>query len=118
MRPRYDLSKHLQIEGRYQFNAVRFPDRSQSFTGHIGQLELSAFLNTRISLISLVQYNSAIDKIRTNIKFRYNPREGNDLYIVYDEGINTDRERQIPTLPQSNIRTILVKYSYTFVTGG
>ena len=69
-------------------------------------------------LAMVEKYNSASNKIRTNIKFRYNPREGNDLYIVYDEGLNTDRERQIPTLPQSNIRTILVKYSYTFVTGG
>jgi hypothetical protein len=108
----------LQLEGIYELNAVEFPDRKQKFTGHIGQLKISAFLNSKLSLVSLVQYNSANDKIITNIRFRYNPREGNDLYIVYDEGLNTDRQREIPVLPRTSIRTILVKYSYTFNIGG
>jgi hypothetical protein len=116
--PTANISKHLQIEGMYELNAVEFPDRSQKFTGHIGQLKISAYLNSKLSMVSIVQYNSAIDKIITNIRFRYNPREGNDLYIVYDEGLNTDRQREIPVLPRTSIRTILVKYSYTFNIGG
>jgi len=112
------ISKHLQLAGVYELNVVEFPARNQKFTGHIGQLKISAFLNSKLSLISLVQYNSATDKIITNIRFRYNPREGNDLYIVYDEGLNTYRQREIPALPRTNIRTILVKYSYTFNIGG
>ena len=115
--PSAAISKHLQLSGRYQLSAVEFPDRSQKFTGHVGRLRISAFLNSKLSLVSLVQYNSASDKIITNVRFRYNPREGNDLYIVYDEGLNTDREREIPVLPQSSIRTILLKYSYTFRIG-
>ena len=118
LRPTADISKHLQLEGMYELNAVEFPDRNQKFTGHIGQLKISAFLNSKFSLVSLVQYNSATDKIITNIRFRYNPREGNDLYIVYDEGLNTYRQREIPVLPRTSIRTILVKYSYTFNIGG
>jgi hypothetical protein len=102
----------------YEFNAVEFPDRNQKFIGHIGQLKISAYLNSKLSLVSIVQYNSAIDKIITNIRFRYNPREGHDLYIVYDEGLNTYREREIPELPRTSIRTIMLKYSYTFIIGG
>ncbi|MEE9464190.1 MAG: hypothetical protein V3W14_01280 [Candidatus Neomarinimicrobiota bacterium] len=49
-----------------------------------------------------------------NVRFRYNFREGNDLWIVYDEGMNTNRHRLTPMLPFTNIRTILVKYTYTF----
>jgi hypothetical protein len=116
--PTANISKHLQLEGIYEFNAVEFPDRNQKFTGHIAQLKISAFLNSKLSLISLFQYNSANDKIITKIRFRYNPREGNDLYIVYDEGLNTNRQREIPILPRTSIRTILVKYSYTFNIGG
>jgi len=116
--PSAAISKHLQLEGVYELNLVEFPDRNQKFTGHIAQLKISAFLNSKLSLISLFQYNSANDNIITNIRFRYNPREGNDLYIVYDEGLNTDRQREIPALPRTNIRTILVKYSYTFNIGG
>ncbi len=116
--PRAAISKHLQLEGIYELNLVEFPDRNQNFIGHIGQLKISAYLNSKFSLVSLVQYNSANNKIITNIRFRYNPREGNDLYIVYDEGLNTDRQREIPVLPSTSIRTILVKYSYTFNIGG
>jgi hypothetical protein len=117
LKPFAAISKHLQLEGMYQFNRVEFPDRNQKFTGHIGQLKTSAFLNSKLSLISIVQYNSAIDKIITNIRFRYNPQEGHDLYIVYDEGLNTDIQREIPVLPRTSNRTILVKYNYTFNIG-
>jgi hypothetical protein len=116
--PVANISAHFQLEGMYQINRVEFPDRNQQFTGHIGRLKISAFLNSRLSLVSLVQYNSAIDKIIANVRFRYNPREGHDLYIVYDEGLNSSRDREIPELPLSSIRTIMLKYSYTFVIGG
>jgi hypothetical protein len=116
--PVANISAHLQLEGMYQINRVSFPDRDQQFTGHIGRLKISAFLNSRLSLVSLAQYNSAVNKIITNIRFRYNPREGHDLYIVYDEGLNTCREREIPELPRFSIRTIMLKYSYTFIIGG
>lgn len=118
LKPTANISKHLQLEGMYEFNAVEFPDRNQKLIDHIVQLKILAFLNSKFSLVSLAQYNSAIDKIITNIRFRYNPREGHDLYIVYDEGLNTYREREIPILPHTNIRTILMKYSYTFRIGG
>ena len=118
LEPVANISAHLQLEGMYQINRVSFPDRDQQFTGHIGRLKISAFLNSKLSMVSLAQYNSAVDKIITNIRFRYNPREGHDLYIVYDEGLNTYREREIPELPRFSIRTIMLKYSYTFIIGG
>ena len=71
-------------------------------------------LSISVSFSAYVQYNSADDAVITNVRFRYNPREGNDLYLVYDEGYNMDRFREIPYRPHSNNRTILLKYSYTF----
>ncbi len=116
--PVANISAHLQLEGKYQLNRVEFSDRNQKFTGHIFRLRALAFLNAKHSLIALIQYNSANDAIVTNLRYRYNPREGNDFYIVYNDGLNTDREREIPVLPRTSIRTILVKYSYTFNIGG
>ena len=68
----------------------------------------------RTALTAFIQYNSANDLILMNIRYRYNPREGNDFYIVYDEGFNTDRRREIPFLPLTRNRTIMIKYSYMF----
>jgi len=71
-------------------------------------------LSTALSFTAFVQYNSAIDAVIANLRFRYNPREGNDLYLVYDEGFNTDRYRQDPIPPATGNRTVLLKYTYTF----
>ena len=50
----------------------------------------------------------------SNIRLRYNPEEGNDLYLVYDEAFNMNREREVPMLPLTKNRTILLKYNYSF----
>ena len=49
-----------------------------------------------------------------NVRFRYSIREGNDLWIVYNQGLNTDRHRSDPALLLTNDRTLLVKYAHTF----
>jgi hypothetical protein len=70
--------------------------------------------STKLSLLGYIQYNTDVNLWLANIRFRYNPREGNDFYIVNNEGINTHLDREIPTLPRSNSRTLLLKYTYTF----
>ena len=60
------------------------------------------------------QYSSNDKFGINNVRFRYNPREGNDLYIVYNEEYNTHLNREIPTLPFSEARNLIVKYTYTF----
>lgn len=50
-----------------------------------------------------------------NFRLRYNPREGNDLYVVFNEGLNLDRFDRTPVPPFVNARTLVMKYSYTFV---
>ncbi|MFC2124227.1 DUF5916 domain-containing protein [Bacteroidota bacterium] len=111
------VSAHLQLEGTYQINRIEFPERDQKFTSHVGRLKISTFLDVKHSLIAFIQYNSANDGIITNLRYRFNPSEGHDLYIVYDEGLNTDLEREIPVLPRTNTRTFMLKYSYTFTVG-
>jgi hypothetical protein len=114
LRPLAYISAHLQLEGMYQLNRIEFPERNKSFTGHIGRLKIEAYLNVKHSLVSFIQYNSANHSIITNLRYRFNPSEGHDLYIVYDEGLNYDLTREVPILPLTNNRTILLKYSYTF----
>ncbi|MFC1512032.1 hypothetical protein ACFL5H_02410, partial [Candidatus Latescibacterota bacterium] len=115
--PTYIPFPDFVLSGTYQFNRVTFPDRDQEFTAHIGRLRLLSTLTIKHSVIAFLQYNSAGDVILTNIRLRYNPSEGNDLYIVYDEGLNTDRHREDPVLPVTRNRTVMLKYSYTFNIG-
>jgi hypothetical protein len=73
-------------------------------------------LDTRISFSTLAQVSNIADLATFNARFRYNVREGTDLWIVYNEGLNTERDvLDRPRLPLSSGRTILVKYTHTLI---
>ena len=112
--PTWSISRHVELSGDYQFNRVRFSDRNQAFDAHIMRLRVKATLNTELSAASFIQYSSDAHDVTVNFRFRYNPREGNDFYLVYNEGINTDRLRELPVLPSNSSQTVLLKYSHTF----
>ncbi|NNE34725.1 MAG: hypothetical protein HKN13_05790, partial [Rhodothermales bacterium] len=95
-------------------NAIEFSDRDERFTFHLLGVKAQLALNKQLSSDIFVQYNTAADFATTNIRFRYNFREGNDLWIVFTEGLNRNREREFPVLPVTNNRTAIVKYTYTF----
>ena len=58
--------------------------------------------------------DSAGDIVVLNFRFRYNPSEGADLFLVLNESLNSDRYSLTPRPPLSQTRTILVKYARTF----
>ncbi len=114
IRPIWYVSPHLELGGTYQYSRVRFGGRDQEFDAHIARLRIGTALNTNLSANTFVQYNSNADAFSANIRFRYNIREGNDFWIVYNEGLNLDRRRITPILPRSDNRSIQAKYTYTF----
>ncbi|MFT5142372.1 MAG: hypothetical protein ACI80V_001037 [Rhodothermales bacterium] len=113
--PSFSPSKHLELEATYEYNKVDFADRNQSFDVHVARVRAQVGINTRVSLNGFVQINSSADVVSTNARFRYNFREGNDLWLVYNAGMNLDRRREVPFLPAFGGRTILLKYTYTFI---
>jgi hypothetical protein len=112
--PSVNIGPSFRFSLTYDLNYVDFASRSMRFINHIVGLKGLMTLTTKTSLSAYIQYNTSIDKIYSNIRFRYNPREGNDFWLVYDEGLNTNLMRETPTLPVSSGRTILLKYTYTF----
>ncbi len=111
------ISEYLQLEGTYQYNFVEFSNRNEKFRNHIGKLKIDASLNVKHSVTVIAQYNSSGNSVFSNIRYHFNPTEGHDLYIVYDEGLNTNRYRETPVLPAMKNRAVLLKYSYTFRPG-
>jgi hypothetical protein len=112
--PVWNVSQHIYLTGTYQIDRLKFAERNQKFTGHIGMLRFQLMPTIKHTFTAFIQFNSASDIILANIRYRFNPREGVDFYIVYDEGFNTDRQREIPFLPLMRNRTIMVKYSHMF----
>jgi hypothetical protein len=112
--PMLNIGSGFDFALTYNLDFVNFPARDMRFTNHIAGIRGLLTVTTKTSLSAFIQYNTGIEKVMTNIRFRYNPHEGNDFYIVYDEGLNTNIPREVPTLPHSSGRTILLKYTYTF----
>ena len=114
--PTWNLSKHLELGGDYQYSRIRFDDRDQAADIHLARLRVRTALNAKASGNAFVQYNSTTDRIDFNVRVRYNFSEGTDLWIVYNEGLHTERSLDPgqPTLPLSSSRAFIVKYSYTF----
>ena len=115
--PTWNVSRHLEVGGSYEFNRVRFPDRATGFDAHVGRLRLGVAANARLSATALVQVNSVDDRAGVNLRLRYNFREGSDLWLVYDEGFNTEREagEGLPRLPLSDRRALRLKLTHTLV---
>lgn len=114
--PQWRVSPHLTLGSEYELNVIRFADRNESIDAHLVRLRIDAALDNHLSANLLTQYNSADDDASINARFRYHFSEGNDLWLVYNEGFNTDRDVFMgPRLPLSQSRAFLVKYTYTFI---
>ncbi len=112
--PAWSPSRHLELSGGYELNRIRFPKRSQRLNAHVVRLRLVAAANTHLSASSLMQYNSVEDRVVVNARVRYHFREGNDLHLVFNDRYDTaDGPRN--GIPRSLNRTMLIKYTYTFI---
>ena len=114
IQPKWNIGASVELGGIYMLDLIRFPDRMESLNNHIAGLRALLMFSTKLSLSAFVQYNSAINKVLSNIRFRYNPKEGTDLFVVFNEGRNTYLEREVPNLPKYDARNITLKFTHTF----
>ena len=104
----WNISRHLELGVEYEWNIIRFPDRNQEFNAHLPRVRFQAALNNHFSAASLVQYNSQTNRLNLNTRLRYHFGEGKDLWLVYNEGINSERSSfSGPRLPIAESRTVL-----------
>ena len=61
--------------------SASFPDRLAEFARHQAPL---------VQPLRFVQYNSLTEQATTNARLRYNFREGQDLWLVWNEGLNIE----------------------------
>jgi hypothetical protein len=94
-------------------SAVRTATRAHTTQG---RFRIRAALDARASGNAFVQYNSTTDRLDFNVRLRYAFAEGTDLWLVYNEGLDTDPLRDTIGVrsPTSLARTVLLKYTHTF----
>lgn len=116
LQPTWNVASHLELGADYQLTRLRFDDRGQGDDIHIGRLRLRSALNARASGNAFVQYNSTTDRLDFNVRLRYAFAEGTDLWLVYNEGLDTERTNNFDGLrtPLSRARSVIIKYTHTF----
>jgi hypothetical protein len=115
--PTWNVSKHLELGAGYQLTRLRFPIRDEKADIHLLKLRIRTAFDVRASGNAFIQYNSTTDRLDFNVRLRYNVSEGTDLWIVYNEGLDTERAPSrfdLPGDPLSVSRALIVKYSHTF----
>jgi hypothetical protein len=116
LNPVWNASRYLELGAGYEVNRLDFSDRDQATTVHLGRLNVQVALNTHISASTFLQYNGSDDLTSMNLRFRYHFREGTDLWVVYNEGLNTERNNGLdPRLPLSAGRSLMVKYTHSLI---
>jgi hypothetical protein len=115
--PNFNLSSSLNLSAGYQFEAIRFPDRETNNSLDIHSVNVKALymFNTKLSATVLLQYVNTEDNLITNFRIRYNPREGNDFYLVYNDYRGVTDTYTVPESPKFYNKTVMVKYIHTFI---
>jgi Domain of unknown function (DUF5916) len=111
---RFDGSKLVQLQANYRYDKINFGDNNPSFENHLFSLSSLFTFTTKFSINGLAQYDYLNSKVGSNIRLRYNAKEGNDLFVVLTNVNNTDRFREIPNLPTYQSWLLVMKYKHTF----
>jgi hypothetical protein len=108
------FSKYFEMLAFYEYSHIKFPKQDDPFVSHVARLNMTASLNVKLSLSGFVQLNSLQGISSLNFRLRYNPIDGNDLYLVYNEVLNNHSRQSLRNHPLSDSRNIMIKYIHTF----
>ena len=112
--PRLTVNQHLELGGDYNIERLRFPSRNQKLNADIARVRVNAALDTRLSGAAFLQYNRVARLWTFNGRLRYHAGEGRDFWLVVNEQVNTDLERDPASpLPRSRSNAVALKYSHT-----
>jgi hypothetical protein len=115
----YVFNKHLNARIEYEYHRIKFPiefsdNGSSLFQSNLLRLIVSYYFSSTLSCKLLSQFDQLNHSISSNLRFRYNPREGTDLYIVFNQGVNSNTSRLTPHLPIVNNQALIIKFLKTF----
>ena len=107
-RGRVPITNQLSVEPTYSFNDVTLDEGD--FTTHLVGSRVTYSMTPLMFVSALIQYNSGINAVSTNARFRWEYRPGSELFVVYNEERNT----QARSFPSLNNRAFIVKINRLF----
>lgn len=113
----FNLSSGFNLTAMYSYNNIRFPAGIGSNSLNIHSLNMTALVmfSTKLSASFMAQYINTQKDLITNFRIRYNPKEGNDFYLVINDYRKVADRYSIPESPSFFNETVTVKYAHTFI---
>ena len=100
---RVKINSHLAVEPGLSINRVTLP--YGSFTAKLMTSRVTYTITPLMFVSSLVQFNSSNNSVSTNARLRWEYRPGSELFVVYNEG----RDTQTRGIPDLHNRSLIVK---------
>ena len=120
--PQYRVNVNMDFSLDYRMSKLNFPviegREITSFTVHQSSFKAAYALNRKFSANAFIQTSNASEKIGANVRLRYNFREGQDFWLVVNQNGTqpwANRYENGLRLPSYDQRSILVKYTHTFL---
>ncbi len=120
--PQLRVNVHLDFSMDYRISHLEFPELTfreiNSFTVHQSSFKMAYAMNRKFSANAFIQTSNVSEKLGANIRLRYNFREGQDFWLVVNQnGIRPWDDRNVDNLrlPSYDQRSILIKYTHTFL---
>lgn len=102
-------NRRLLMSLGYEYNDVELP--WGNFTARLIQIDASIAFNVRWSWVSLIQYDNDSQSVGINSRLRWNPRAGQDFYLVINRGFDAQGAFRGLRSIESQVS---VKYTHTF----
>ena len=94
-RGRASVTNQFSIEPTYSVNWIDLA--GGSFTTNLVGTRATYTMTPRMFASALVQYNSSIDAVSANVRFRWEYSPGSEIFVVFNEERDTET-RRFPTL--------------------
>jgi len=101
------FNNHLSISSEYEYNDIDLP--SGAFTTNIARIRIKYAFTPDAFTSTLIQYNDVTDDVDINFRLNFIHTPGSDLFVVFNESLNTNKTDGEPT---SNRRASIIKLTY------
>ena len=107
-RGRVTITDQFSVEPSWSINWIDLPQGA--FTTNLVGTRTTYTMTPLMFASALVQYNSRLNRVSANIRFRWEYRPGSELFVVFNEDRNTEMSR----FPAFSNRAFIVKVNRLF----
>ncbi len=102
-------NNRLFLELGYEYNDIELP--AGDFVTRLVQVRANYAFNVRWSWVNLIQYDNESSEAGINSRLRWNPRAGQDFFLVINHGFDAERTFRGLTSTENQVA---LKYTHTF----